>query len=60
MYSGQVLVCVEEFFVFALGQKYYCTREENGYFYLHNTTGKYNVQEIKLSNKLKNCFVLVR
>jgi len=60
MYRGQVLVCVEEFFVFTLGHKYYCTREDDEYFYLHNSTGKYNVQEIKLSKKLMNCFVAIR
>ena len=60
MYSGEMLVCAESFFVFEKGHKYYCTREESGYFYIYNNTGMYNVQEIKLAEKLKKCFILVR
>ena len=59
MYTGEILICVEGFFIFEEGSRYYCTREEDGYFYLHNT-GRFNVQEIKLSNKLKNCFIIRR
>ena len=59
MYSGQIIICVESFFVFERGHKYYCTRESDGYFYIHNSTGEYNVQEIKLSAKLKSCFTLL-
>lgn len=58
MYKGQVIECIESFFVFEKGQRYYCTREESDYFYIFNDTGKFNVQEFKLSEKLKKCFTL--
>jgi len=58
MYAGNILICVEGFFIFEQGHKYYCTREEDGYFYIYNNTRIYNVQEIKLSAKLKKCFIL--
>jgi hypothetical protein len=60
MYKGEIITCIESFFIFEKGQQYYCTREEEEYFYIHNKTGQFNVKEIKLSKKLKRCFSLTR
>ena len=59
-YHGCIIVCVEEFFVFKKGSRYYCTREGDDYFYVHNNTGKFGVHEIKISSKLKSCFNKLR
>ena len=59
LYSGQMLICVESFFLFEKKSKYYCTREADGYFYVYNNTGKYGVHEFKISSKLKACFKII-
>ena len=56
-YVGYTLICVENFFLFEKGKKYFCTRSEEEYFFIHNNTGVYNVNEFKISKKLLKCFI---
>ena len=57
-YVGYMLVCIEDFFVFEKGGKYYCTREDDKYFFLQNRTTHFNVNEFKVSKKLLKYFIM--
>jgi hypothetical protein len=59
-FCGKTLICIEEFFIFEKKVTYYCTREDDKYFYVMNNTGRFGVQEFKISNGLKSCFKIRR
>ena len=50
-FVGNTLICIEKFFLFEKGKKYFCTRDEENYFFIYNNTGVYNVDEFKISKK---------
>jgi len=55
-FCGKVIICVEEFFVFEKKACYYCTREDDRYFYIMNNTNKFGVHEFKIAKSLMKCF----
>ena len=57
--SGNMIVCVNPFFVFEKGHKYYCSHVEGGYFFIHNKS-KYNVSYIKVPLSLSKNFKITR
>jgi len=54
-YSGQTLICIEDFSFFKKGHKYYCSHVTEEYFFVMNHTDL-NVAYIKLPLALRNKF----
>jgi len=59
-FCGNILICVEDFFVFEKKKAYYCTREDGEYFYIMNNTGQFGVHEFKIAKTLMKCFIVRR
>ena len=51
-YRGATLICLSDFFIFEKNQLYYCTHEDEKYFYVWNKDAYYNVCYIKLPKSL--------
>ena len=46
--NGQIIVCIESFFVFEKGRRYYCSHDVDGYFFISNHGSHFNVSTIKI------------
>jgi len=46
--SGHMLLCVEPFFIFTVGSKYYCTHVDEKHFFVANKGSQFNVNYIKV------------
>ena len=55
-FNGQTIVCIEPFFIFEKGRKYYCSHVEDGHFFIANISSKYNVTTIKVPFSLAKKF----
>ena len=47
-FNGQTIVCIEPFFVFEKGRRYYCSHVDDGHFFITNNCSIYNVTTIKI------------
>ena len=54
--NGQTLICVEGFFIFKEGNKYYCSHVRDGHFFIHNQGTEFNVSYIKIPFELAKRF----
>ena len=48
LFNGQTLMCVESFFIFEKGQRYYCTHTCGEFFFIANRGSKFNVGSFKI------------
>ena len=55
MFNGEMLICVQSFFIFEKGHKYYCSHVSDGHFFIHNKS-EYNVAYIKVPFSLSDRF----
>ena len=54
--NGQTLICVEPFFIFEKGIRYYCSHVCDGHFFIANNFSKFNVTTIKIPFSLASKF----
>ena len=55
-FKGATLICLEDFFVFKKGTRYYCTHEDEKCFYVWNKETAFNVNYLKLPKALISKF----
>lgn len=59
LFNGETLVCMESFFIFEKGQKYYCSHVDDGHFFVLNKCSIFNVSTIKVPFSLATKFKIV-
>ena len=57
--NGQTLKCIEPFFIFVKGGRYYCSHVADGHFFIANTGSKYNVTTIKIPFSMAKKFEII-
>ena len=57
--NGETLVCIESFFIFEKGLKYYCSHVDQKHFYIHNKGSFFNVVYIKVPFNYATKFKIV-